>query len=211
MKLAWMLWVGSVSFAVSAHAAVVISEINYKPPTSPQDMEFVEVLNTGPGIVDLSRWSWGGIGFAFPDGASLAPGGVWVIAPELTDTGDSGVESFENSYGDGNGVVDPGEFAYPVSDATGGLKDGGEVISLFDASGVEVDSFDYTGLLGSSNAAGLTVERRSATPGDFVPGTVTGGTPGTTEFSLVAVPEPISLLLVATPLLALTRWRQGLS
>jgi len=196
-----------VSFAVSAHAAVVISEINYMPPTTGQDTEFVEILNTGPTTVDISRWSWGGIGFAFPDGASLAPGGVWVIAKELTDSpGDTDVESFEHLYGNGDGVVN--EFTYPVDDSSGGLKDSGEVITLFDETGVAMDSFDYTGLLGSSKTAGLTAERHSVAAGDFVPGSVTNGTPGSTEFALVAVPEPVSLLLVATPLLALTRWRR---
>ncbi len=206
MKLAWMPWVGSVLFAVSAHAAVVISEINYKPPTDGQDTEFVEILNTGPGTADISGWSWSGIGFTFPDGASLAPRGVWVVAMELTDTGDSNVESFEHLYGDGDGVAD--EFAYPVSDATGGLKDSGEVISLLNEAGATVDSYDYTGLLGSSNAGALTAERHSTATDDFVPGTVPNGTPGSTEFTLVAVPEPVSLLLVAIPLLALTRWRR---
>jgi len=206
MKLAWMPWVGSVSFAVSAQAAVVISEINYKPPTAGQDTEFVEILNTGPGVADLSGWSWGGITYTFLPGTSLASGGVWVVAPELTDTGDSNVESFEHFYGNGDGVAD--EFAYPVSDGGGGLNDSGEVITLFDAAGVAVDSFDYTGILGSSNAAGLTAERHSVAAGDFVRGSVTNGTPGSTEFALVAVPEPVSLLLVATPLLALMRWRR---
>ncbi|PIX84021.1 MAG: hypothetical protein COZ33_02415, partial [Nitrospirae bacterium CG_4_10_14_3_um_filter_70_108] len=156
MKLAWMLGVGSVGFAVSTHAAVVISEINYMPPTDGQDTEFVEIFNTGPAVVDLAGWSWSGIGFTFPAGASLAPGGVWVVTAELTDTGDANVESFEHFYGNGNGVVDVGEFAYPVEDATGGLADGGELITLLDGTGATVDSFDYTGLLGSTNAAGLT-------------------------------------------------------
>lgn len=208
MKVAWMAWVGSVSFAVSAHAAVVISEINYMPPTEAQDTEFVEIANTGAATVDLSGWSWGGIGFTFPAGASLAPGELWVVALELLDTVDAGVESFEHHYGNANGAVDAGEFAYPVDDASGGLSDGGETITLFDGMGATVDSFDYTGLLGSSNAGGLTVERHSAAAGDLVPGTVANGTPGWTEFSLTAVPEPGSLLLVATPLVALARRRR---
>ena len=209
MKLAWMLGVGSVGFAVSAHAAVVISEINYMPPTNGQDTEFVEIFNTGAAVVDLAEWSWSGIGFTFPTGASLAPGGVWVVALELTDTTDTNVESFEHFYGNGNGVVDVGEFAYPVVDATGGMVDGGEVIALLDGTGATVDSFDYTDLLGSSNTAGLTAERHSPATGDFVPGTVAGGTPGSTEFALVALHEPTSLLLVATPLLALIRRRHS--
>lgn len=206
MKLAWMPWVGSLSFAVSAHAAVVISEINYTPPTDGQDTEFVEILNTGPGMVDISGWSWGGVTFTFPVGSTLAPHGVWVVAMELTDTGDANAESFEHYYGNGDGTAD--EFAYPVDDGSGGLTDAGEVVTLFDDGGVTVDSFDYTGLLGGSNTAGLTVERHSAAAGDFVAGSVAGGTPGFTEFSLVAVPEPASLLLVATPLWALPRWRR---
>ena len=56
MKLAWMPWVTSVSLAVSAHAAVVISEINYMPPTDGQDTEFVEVANAGAAAVDIVGW-----------------------------------------------------------------------------------------------------------------------------------------------------------
>jgi len=206
MKLAWMPLVGSVWFAVSAQAAVVISEINYKPPTDGQDSEFVELFNTGPGVVDLEGWSLTGLGYTFEDGDSLAAGGYWVVASEPLDTGDANVESFEYRYGNQNGLLD--EFPYPVTDGIGGLNDGGETVTLRDASRATVDSFDYTGLLGSSNAAGLTAERHSTALGDFLKGTVTNGTPGWTEFSLVAVPEPVSLLLVATPLLALTRWRR---
>ena len=208
MKLAWMPWVTSVSLAVSAHAAVVISEINYMPPTDGQDTEFVEAANAGAAAVDIGGWSWDGIGFTFPAGASLAPGEVWVVATELTDTTDSNVESFEHFYGNGSGTVDPGEFAYPVDDASGGLSDGGETITLFDDTGATVDSFDYTGMLGSSNPDGFTVERQSTAAGDFVVGTVSGGTPGSTALALVAVPEPLSLLLVAAPLLAFGRWRR---
>jgi len=204
MKLAWMPLVGSVSFAVSAQAAVVISEINYKPPTDGQDSEFVELLNTGSQAVDLTGWKLTGLDYTFEGGDSLAAGGYWVVASEPVDTDDTNTESFENQYGDPqDGLLD--EFPYPVTDGGGGLKDGGEAVTVIDASGVTVDSFDYTGFV---NPMRRTAERHSTAPNDFVVGSNANGTPGWTEYSLVAVPEPVSLLLVATPLVVLTRWRR---
>jgi len=192
------MWVVSVPFA--ARAEVILSEINYAPLTDGQDTEFVEILNIGPGAVDLSGWYWDGITLTIPGGTILPAGAFLVAAFELTDTGDANVDSFEQAYGNGDGVAD--EFAYAVLDYSGGLLDAGESIALRDAADQIIDSFDYTALA-AVNPSRLSLERRSITPGDFVVGTVDGGTPGSSEFALVGVPEPTSLALVVPALLLL--------
>ena len=192
------MWVVSVPFA--ARAEVILSEINYVPLTDGQDTEFVEILNTGPGAADLSGWHWDGITLPLPDGTLLAPGAFLVAAFELTDTGDANVDSFEQHYGNGDGVAD--EFPYGVFDYSGGLLDAGELIALRDSTDQVVDRFDYTALV-AGNPSRLSLERHSITPGDFVVGTVDGGTPGSSELALVGVPEPTSLALIVPALLLL--------
>lgn len=150
--------------------------------------------------MDLSGWYWDGITLTLPDGTLLAPGGFMVAAFELTDTGDSNPDSFEQHYGNGNGVAD--EFPYALLDYSGGLVDAGELIALRDSTDQVVDRFDYTALV-AVNPNRLSLERHSTGPGDFVVGTVDGGTPGSSELALVGVPEPASLALVVPALLLL--------
>lgn len=196
----WIAAVWIVSMPYTARAGVILSEINYAPLTDGQDTEFVEILNLGPGAVDLSGWYWDGITLTIPDGTILAPGAFLVAAFELTDTGDANADSFEQAYGNGDGVAD--EFPYAVLDYSGGLLDAGELIALRDAADQAVDSFDYAALA-AGNPERRSLERHSITPGDFVVGTIDGGTPGASEFALLGVPEPTSLVLVIPALLLL--------
>jgi len=205
MERWWIAAVWLVSAPITAQAGVILSEINYAPLTDGQDTEFVEILNLGPGAVDLVGWHWGGITLTILDPTILAPGGFLVAAFELIDTSDSNLDSFEQHYGNGDGVAD--EFPYLVFDYTGGLVDNGELITLHDAADQIVDSFDYTALA-ATNPNRLSLERHSTDPGDFVVGTIDGGTPGSSEFALLAVPEPVSLALVAPAALFLFRGRR---
>jgi len=205
MKNWWIAAVWVVSVPVTARGGVILSEINYAPLTDGQDTEFVEILNLGPGAADLSGWHWDGITLTIPDGTILVPGAFLVAAFELTDTGDANVDSFEQAYGNGDGVAD--EFAYAVLDYSGGLLDAGEPIALRDAADQIVDSFDYTALA-AGNPERRSLERHSTTPGDFVVGTIDGGTPGTSEYALLAVPEPTSLALLIPAVLLLGHRRR---
>lgn len=56
-----------------------ITELNYNPPGG-SAYEFIELFNNGPVSVDLSGFSFDGISFTFQSGASLASGGVLVLA-----------------------------------------------------------------------------------------------------------------------------------
>jgi hypothetical protein len=205
MKQWWITGAWFISVPFVAQADVVLSEINYIPPTDGQDTEFVEILNLGPGPADVSGWYWDGITLTIPDGTILPAGSFLVAAYELIDTGDANPDSFEQHYGNGDGVAD--EFPFPVFDYSGSLLDAGEPIALRDASDQIVDSFDYTALA-ASNPDRYSLERHSTAPGDFSVGTIAGGTPGSSELALTAVPEPISLALVAPSLLLLGRYRR---
>jgi hypothetical protein len=198
MKSWWIAVVWAVSAPLVASAEVILSEINYAPPTDGQDTEFIEILNLGPGPADLSGWYWDGITLTVPDGTVLAPGGFLVAAFELIDTTDTNTLSFESFYGNDDGVAD--EFAYAILDYSGGLLDAGELIALRDAADQIIDSFDYSALV-ADNPDRRSLERHSAAPGDFVVGTVDGGTPGSSEVPLAAVPEPVSLALILPALL----------
>ncbi len=61
---------------------VVFSEIHYNPTLGTNDfhLEFVEIYNAGPSTESLTNWMIaGGISFAFPLGASIAPGQALTI------------------------------------------------------------------------------------------------------------------------------------
>jgi hypothetical protein len=73
-----------LSLAACAAAAPVINEIMYRPgSTYPENtgLEFIEIYNPDPSMVDLSGWAiTSGVGYTFPAGASLAAGGYAVVA-----------------------------------------------------------------------------------------------------------------------------------
>lgn len=79
---AWILLVLSLSLRPSI-ADVVINEIHYAPDVKTEHVEFIELYNSGTNTIDLSSWSLkGGIEFAFPIQAALAPDGYLVIAQD---------------------------------------------------------------------------------------------------------------------------------
>jgi len=60
---------------------IVINEIMYSPISGNSDEEYIELYNRGTNTVDLSGWQFvSGIGFTFPNGVQLAPGGFLVVA-----------------------------------------------------------------------------------------------------------------------------------
>ena len=60
---------------------VVINEIMYRPLGGETDLEYVEIHNRSAAAVDLSHWRFiQGIGFAFPAGTQIQPGGFLVVA-----------------------------------------------------------------------------------------------------------------------------------
>ncbi len=112
---------------VPVPADVVINEIMYHPPDDRDELQWVELLNTGSEPVDLAGWSFTqGLKFAFASPTPLAPGACLVVSRDLG--------GFRLRYGRDLPVV--GEF-------DGKLSHGGETITLARPDGTVVDSVKY--------------------------------------------------------------------
>ena len=60
---------------------IVINEIMYHPLSDESDDEYIELFNRGANQTDLSGWRLdGGVGFAFPEGTQIPPGGYLTVA-----------------------------------------------------------------------------------------------------------------------------------
>ena len=137
---------------------VVISEVMYRPGGQTSgNREWVELYNPTGRAFDLSGWYLGdaatveeyGAGlYRFPDGTSLAAGGVLVIAQQAADF--EGVSGF--SQPDFEFLIDPGRDdpdipnMLPAGNWDGfgfSLGDGGDKVILRDAAGGDVDSVVY--------------------------------------------------------------------
>ncbi len=92
--------------------SVVINEILYDPLLP--DAEFVELFNTSTtNAFDLSGWTFNGLSYTFPGGATIAPRGYLVLAKNRT--------AFATVYGTGIPVFDQYD---------GNLQSDGETLSL---------------------------------------------------------------------------------
>lgn len=95
-----------------AKDTVIFNEIMYNP-TVPES-SFVELYNRSSVFAfDLSGWKINGLGYTFPDGATLSPGQFLVLAKNPT--------AFASAYGGGVPIF--GVFS-------GQLDDGGETLTL---------------------------------------------------------------------------------
>ena len=67
--------------APPAFSDIVIHEIMFNPVSADDNLEFVELYNNGGATVDLSDWRFtSGVGYTFPIGTTIAPGGYLVVA-----------------------------------------------------------------------------------------------------------------------------------
>ncbi len=119
---------GLFAFAsVSAFGQVVINEIHYNPPaTAGADAEFIELYNAGASSADLTGWTISnGVVYSFPNGTTIPAGGYLVIAknPALLQaaTGYSGALTW----------------------TSGSLDNGGETVSISNATPIIVDTVSY--------------------------------------------------------------------
>lgn len=104
---------------------VTIVEIMYHPLQS-GDEEFIELYNRGSEAVGLAGWELtGAVRFAFPQGASIAPGEYLVVAKSAL--------SVAAKYGISN----------VLGDYSGNLRNYGEMLTLLDALGNPADSVHY--------------------------------------------------------------------
>lgn len=121
---------------------VVITKIMYHPEPSidfpdPNDLEFIEIKNTGDKTVSLSGAYFPGTGFIyqFPDYTLLKPGAVQILANDAY--------SFKMVYG----------FA-PSGQFTRNLSDSGEELLLADGFGNTIDYVKYSDTLPWPDADG---------------------------------------------------------
>jgi len=110
-----------------ASAKVVINEIMYHPPDDRDELQWIELHNTGDQAVNLAGWALvKGVRFTFTNSLSLPPNGFIVIA---RDRG-----AFVTHYPNLSPVV--GDFA-------GQLSHGGERIELADPTQKTVDAVEF--------------------------------------------------------------------
>src|SRR5437667_12856671 len=79
LRLGVVLWV-IVSSWISTDAGVVINEIFYHAPDDVEDLEYIELHNSGDQPVDLGGWAFTkGIQFQFARGTSIEANGFLVL------------------------------------------------------------------------------------------------------------------------------------
>jgi hypothetical protein len=170
-----------------------ITEVMYNPgmavggPTDNDECEFIELKNTGDGLLDLTYVSFSaGINFDFASSSitSLAPGDFVLVVKNTTD--------FENFYGRDVSDKIAGEYS-------GKLANEGEIISLVDTWNGTIAEFEFSDGRGWPQSADGTghslVPLESAIPGEpegslnysgnWRASTYIGGSPGQDD------PEPI--------------------
>ena len=168
-----------------------ITEVHYNPadPTTPaetavsldhDEFEFIELMNTGAGALDLTGVQFTqGIPFTFPTGTTLA-GGTRILVVRNT-------AAMTARYGAGLNIAG----AYPPAN----LSNGGETITLVDATGAVVQTFTYNDKWAPlSDGGGRSLVLRDADLANVAAGWALGtigGTPGAapgaiyyTEFAL---------------------------
>jgi len=105
---------------------VVINEINYRSVETEENIEFVELYNTGTSAVDLTGWQLtDGLAYQFPTGASISAGGYLVVCGDPADC--QSTFGFSGAYG-------------PF---TGALSSESDEVVLRDAQFKDVDKVDY--------------------------------------------------------------------
>lgn len=114
------------ALVVASHARgdVVVNEIMYHAPNDLDDLQYVELLNTGDKAVDVSGWKLKGAKHEFPTGSKIEAGGYLVVCKSQKE--------FKKAYG----FDAAGEFK-------GALSHGGETVELTDAAGKVVDGVKY--------------------------------------------------------------------
>jgi hypothetical protein len=137
----WSHWSAPVEFLAAPAAqslALAITELHYNPVAdhevtlaSPQELEFIEIMNTGPATVDLSGvqiTTFANTPYVFANGLSLAAGARIVVAKNTV--------AFQSVYGASVTIA-------PDGYGTQNLSNGGEGIALATAGGAEFFALSY--------------------------------------------------------------------
>src|SRR5947209_7263435 len=109
----------------AARADVVINEIFYHAPDDLDDLQFIELHNTGDQAVDLGGWKFTkGVNYAFPANTRIAANGYLVVCKNLKE--------FTKHYG----LSAAGQYEGALSHSKGQIE-------LVDAAGKKIDAVKY--------------------------------------------------------------------
>ena len=116
----------SVTFVLETPSEIVITELMYNDAGSGTDtLEYIEIFNGGATDIDISGYYFGGVTFTFPAGTMLMAGDYIVTAYSASN--------MMNTFG-----------VMAMEWATGGLSNGGETVTLYDAAGAIIDEVPYS-------------------------------------------------------------------
>lgn len=164
---------------LSCYSQIILSEIHYHPADEPltlgDDLEFLEITNTGNESVNLAGYFFSeGIVFSFPANSLIDPSESLVLAKNKT-------------------VLESTKSITVFGQYSGGLKNSGETITLSDLSQIEIFSVTYDDTAPWSVLAdgiGNSLEYKGS--GDlnnadsWIPSANDGGSPGIFTPNLVA-------------------------
>ena len=169
----WSAIVEATFYVVQEFSALKVTEIMYEPPNfgtnTSDDLEFLELKNTGTNGLDLSGLQFtDGITFSFTNGTLLAPGAFFVLARN--------VAAFTAKY---PGVAVNGLY-------TGKLDNGGEKLTLAHVLGTNIFSFSYNNAVPwpiTPDGYGFSLVRANlsgapGSPSSWRPSANIGGSPG---------------------------------
>jgi len=140
------VWLGAGSAAVGG--SIIISEIMYNPNSSesdPNDVEWLELYNNGPGVVDVSGWfiqdedgQTGGL----PAATTIGPFEAVVVFPDTQSVAD-----FQAAWGAGYDLYPVSAWAFPTAGGIQNLSNSpsptNEILTVRDSGGVVIDEANF--------------------------------------------------------------------
>lgn len=178
----WSHWSSAFEFVAGANASVptlAITELHYNPApypgvTDPQELEFIEVLNTGAATVNMAGVKLATFAtnpYTFAAGVTLAPG-ARIVVPKNPAV-------FQSVYGTGVNIALGGY-------GSANLSNGGETITLEAANGAVIQTIAYDDEAGwvtgpDGNGSSLEIINPAGNPSsppNWRASAMTGGSPG---------------------------------
>jgi hypothetical protein len=149
----WSIVVFKSVNAGVAPGQVTINEILANEPGSATAGEFVELVNVGGESVDISGWTVSdasSVRHTFAAGTTLAAGKAIVV------------------YGGASGI--PGGLTNAVAASTGqlNLANGGDTVTVMDATGATIQSFTYPSSLAGTDGVSMNRNPDASGTGDFI-------------------------------------------
>ena len=191
----WSALIEATFYVVQDFSDLEVTEIMYRPlpftPFGSDDLEFIELKNTGTNTLDLSGLRFtSGLTFSFTNGTRLAPGAFFVLSPSAS--------AFALRY---PGVPVNGNYS-------GKLDNGGEKLTLTHVLGTNVFSFTYNNAVPwpiTPDGYGFSLVRENLagnpdSSSSWRPSSALGGSPGADDPGSSIAPIVINEILTHTDL-----------